>query len=156
MDERPRVRFIVAVFLLVALSSVSLHAQAVKGSLLGTVTDPSGAVIPGAAVNITEVSRSFTRSTLTNESGNYVFGNLDRGIYRLEIQLPGFKKAFRDNVEVRVNTDMRVDMQLEQGSVTEAVEVVATSPLLETDRADVGRQLEIKQLQDMPLPFNRN
>jgi hypothetical protein len=130
--------------------------QAVNGSLLGTVTDATGAVIPGANVDITEVNTDLKRSTITNENGNYVFGSLDRGVYRVEVQLPGFKKAVRDKVDVLVNSDTRVDMRLEAGSITETVEVTAASPLLETDRADVGRQIEIKQIQDMPLANNRN
>src|SRR5262249_29723205 len=89
-------------------------------------------------------------------SGNYVFGNLDRGVYRIEIQLAGFKKIVRDQVDVLVNKDTRVDLQLQPGDITQSVEVAATAPLLQTDRADVGRQIETKQLQDMPLAFNRN
>src|SRR6267378_597681 len=147
--------FAAALFIF-AVGSGHLHGQAVKGSLLGTVIDASGAVIPGASVNITEVNTSLSRSTLTNESGNYVFGNLDRGVYRVEIQLAGFKKAIRDRVDVLVNTDTRVDMLLEAGDISQSVEVVASVPLLQTDRADVGRQIEIKQRQDMPLTFNRN
>src|SRR3989442_5291072 len=133
-----------------------LHAQAVKGSLLGAVTDASGAVIPGASVTITEMNTNLTRSTVRNESGNYVFGDLDRGVYRVEVQLAGFKKAIREKVDVFVNTDTRVDMRLEAGDISESVEVVSTAPLLQTDRADIGRQIETKQLQDMPLTFNRN
>jgi hypothetical protein len=136
--------------------SSPLYAQAVKGSLLGTITDASGAVIPGASVNITEVNTNLGRSTTTNESGNYVFGNLDRGVYRVEIQLAGFKKAIREKVDVLINTDTRVDMQLEAGDISQSVEVVDSLPLLQTDRSDVGRQIEIRQLQDMPLTFNRN
>ena len=138
------------------LLSGHLHAQAVKGSLLGTITDASGAVIPGASVTITEVNTNLSRSTVTNESGNYVFGNLDRGVYRLEVQLGGFKKAIRERADVLVNEDTRVDMRLEAGDITQTVTVVDALPLLQTDRADVGRQIETKQLQDMPLPFNRN
>ncbi len=133
-----------------------LQAQAVKGTLLGTVTDANGAVVTGANVTITQVSTNIGRSTATNESGHYVFENLDRGTYRLEIQAPGFKKAIRDNVDVLVNYDTRVDMRLEPGQITEVVEVSAAVPLLQTDRADMGRQIEMKQLHDLPLGFNRN
>src|SRR5262245_7123960 len=101
-----------AVFIF-SIRSGPLRAQAVKGSLLGTITDASGAVIPGASVTITEVNTNLTRSTVTNESGNYVFGQLDRGVYRVEIQLSGFKKAIRERADVLVNQDTRVDMRLE-------------------------------------------
>src|SRR5215210_2210125 len=139
------------------LSPTSLiYGQAVKGTLLGTITDAAGGVISGANVTITEVNTNLSRSTTTNESGNYVFGNLDRGIYRLEVQITGFKKTIRDKVDVLVNNDTRVDIQMEPGGVNETIEVAATLPLLQTDRADIGRQIETKQLQDMPLAFNRN
>src|SRR5262249_10611705 len=139
-----------AVLLIFSLRSGHLHAQAVKGSLLGTVTDASGAVIPGASVTITDVNTNLTRSTVSNESGNYVLGNLDRGVYRIEVQIPGFKKAIREKADVLVNEDTRVDVRLEAGDISQSVEVVETVPLLQTDRADVGRQIETKQLQDMP------
>src|SRR5262249_38942391 len=103
------------------------------------------------SVTITEVNTNLTRSTVTNESGNYVFGQLDRGVYRVEIQLSGFKKAIRERADVLVNEDTRVDMRLEAGDISQSVEVLENLPLLQTDRADMGRQIEAKQLQDMPL-----
>src|SRR5260370_30707956 len=132
------------------------YGQAVNGTLLGTVTDATGAVVPGANVTITEVSTNLSRSTVTNESGNYVFGNLERGSYRVEVQGQGFKKAIRDRADVLVNNDTRVDVQLEPGGVTESVVWTANVPLLQTDRADVGRQIEQKQLQDLPVTLHRN
>ncbi|HKE57080.1 MAG TPA: carboxypeptidase-like regulatory domain-containing protein, partial [Pyrinomonadaceae bacterium] len=148
----------VKLILVLAMFSIcsTVFGQAVNGSLLGTITDSNGAVLPGAKVTITEVNTNLSRSAVTNESGNYVFGNLDRGVYRIEIELTGFKKSIRDKVDVRVNNDTRVDLQLEPGEISQSVEVSATVPLLQTERADVGRQIETKQLQDMPLTFNRN
>src|SRR2546425_9383783 len=151
-----RKQFGVLVFSIVisfALSSPAgfLYSQAVKASLVGAITDTSGAVVPGAEVTITEVNTHFTRSSITNDSGNYVFGNLDPGKYRVEVQLPGFKKAVRGDVDVLVNTTVRVDLQLEPGEVSQSIEVVASTPTLQTDRADVGRKIETKQIEDMPL-----
>src|SRR5207245_4405502 len=90
----------------------------------GAVTDASCAVIPGASVTINEVNTNLNRSNVTNESGNYVFGDLDRGVYRVEVQLAGFKKAIRERADVLVNVDTRVDMRLEAGDITQSVEVV--------------------------------
>ena len=140
----------------ILILSIEVRGQAVTGSLIGTVTDASGSVVPSANVTITEVNTNLSRSAVTNESGNYVFGNLDRGTYRVEVQRQSFKKAIRDKVDVLVNTDTRVDVQLEPGEISQTVEVTANIQLLQTDRADVGRQIETKQLQDMPLTFNRN
>src|SRR5262245_8338801 len=86
------------------------RAQSSFWIVRGTITDASGAIVPGAYVTITEVNTNFGRSTVTNESGNYVFGNLDRGVYRVEVQLAGFKKAIRERADVLVNEDTRVDM----------------------------------------------
>src|SRR4030095_9224601 len=102
-----------AVFVFAALfsfsgSSENLRAQAVNGTLLGTVTDSGGAVVAGANVSITEVNTSLKRSTSNNDSGHYVFGNLDRGVYRVEVQHAGFKKAVFDKIDVLVNKDPRV------------------------------------------------
>lgn len=141
---------------LVGAPSGRVHAQALKGTLLGTITDSSGAVVPGVTIQINETATSFARTTVSNESGNYVFANLDPGLYRVEAMLPGFKKAVREGVELLVNSTVRVDLPLEAGGVAEVVQVSADIPLLQTDRADVGRQIEFRQLQDMPLPFNRN
>lgn len=144
------------VVLLALLPGVLAYGQAVKASLVGTITDSSGALVPGARVTITETNTGFTRSMQTNESGYYVFSNLDPGVYRVEVEQTGFKKAIRDRVDVIVNTTVRVDLQLQPGQITETIEVVASVPLLQTDRSDVGRKFETKQLQDLPLAMNRN
>lgn len=94
-------------FLILLLSADPLHGQAVKASLVGTITDSSGAVVPGADVIITEVKPNFSRSAPSNESGYYVFGNLNPGVYRVEAKLTGFKTALKDKVEVLVNTTDR-------------------------------------------------
>ncbi len=126
------------------------------GSLVGTVTDSTDAVIPGAKVTITEVNTGIQRVGATNQSGNYMFGNLTPGVYRVEVEVPGFKKGIRDQVEVLVNTTARANLQLEPGEVTQSIEVVVDIPMLQTDRADVGRKIETQIIADMPLGLNRN
>jgi hypothetical protein len=137
--------------------AVGAHAQAVKGSLLGTVTDASGAAAAGATVTITEVRTNITATTTANEDGNYVFANIKEGVYRVEAALQGFKKIAREDVQVDVNTTVRVDLALQVGEVSETVTIEgAAAPLLQTDRADTGRLLETKQVAELPLGFNRN
>jgi hypothetical protein len=145
----------VLVAMLVGIPAAS-SAQAIRGTLLGTVTDSSGAAVPGATVTITEIRTNVSASTSTNESGNYTFPNLREGFYRVEGELTGFKKVIRDNVQVDVNTTVRVDMELAAGEVTETVTVASEVPALQTDRADTGRIIEGQQIQAMPLGFNRN
>ena len=143
---RPKTLLIV-----VALVCPMAYGQAVKGTLLGTVTDGSGAVVPGAGITITEVNTGISRSTETNASGYYVFANLETGTYRVAVELPGFRKAVRDGVEVQVNSTIRADAALEPGAASETIEVTAAPLTLQTDRADTGIKIETRQLQDMPL-----
>src|SRR5262252_9543339 len=144
------------IVVLVLASSVLAAAQAVKGSLLGNVSDASGLVLPGVTVTITEVNTNISYSTVSNESGYYVFSNLKDGTYRVVAELIGFKRVLRDGVEVPVNTTVRVDLKLEVGAIEESVTVVGASPLLQTDRADTGRIIGSMHLQEVPLAFNRN
>ncbi len=148
---------LITVFALLSIGAASqADGQTLKGTLLGTVTDSSGAVVPGARVTLTDTEKAISRTSSTNASGNYVFANLDPGPYRVEIEQTDFKKVVRDRIQVQVNTTVRVDMILEPGAVSEIIEVTAAAPILKTDRADTGGTIVKKQLQDMPLGFNRN
>src|SRR5438128_7981760 len=101
----------------------SASAQAVTGTLLGNVTDSSGAAVPGATVTATETQTNISRTTVSNESGYYIFSSLQNGTYSVDAELQGFKKFVRQNVKVDVNTTIRVDLKLEVGAITEAVTV---------------------------------
>ncbi len=143
--------------LILALSALPVHGQATKASLIGTVTDSSGGVVPGAEVTITEINTNISRSMPTNESGNFVFGNLNPGTYRVEAKLTGFKTGVVERVEVLVNTTQRADLQLQPGALSETIEVTGVAPLLQTDRSDVGRKIESAQLEELPIGGrNRN
>ena len=156
MTQRTRARIAaLATAVFIALSGTA-HAQAVRGTLLGTVHDAQGAAVPGATVTAVETQTNISRSAVTNTSGNYVFANMKDGRYRVETELTGFKKFSRDNVEVKVNSTVRVDLVLEVGNMEETVEVVQETPALVTDRADTGRTIEGCQVQQMPLGLNRN
>jgi hypothetical protein len=135
---------------------VSVSAQAVKGTLVGTVTDSSGAAIPAATIEIREVQTGITRNVFTNQSGTYVASNLSAGIYRVTVSQQGFRSVHRENVDILVNTTVRVDVEMQPGQVTETINVTSDVPPLQTDRADIGRQIERRQIADMPLAFNRN
>ena len=131
-------------------------AQAVKGTLLGTINDGQGAVLPGATVTIVDLGTNISRTAATNASGHYVFANLKDGTYRVEAELSGFKKVVRENVKLDVNTTVRVDLALPVGNLEESITVVEQKAVLQTDRADTGRLIESKQLTETPLAFNRN
>jgi hypothetical protein len=133
-----------------------LEAQTLKATILGTLTDSTGAVIPAAVVVITEIGTNTSRTTTTNDRGLYVFANLDPGTYRVDAEHPGFRRVTRANIDVPPNNTVRIDLELTPGTVSEVVDVTAQAPILKTDRADTGGQIETTQLQNMPLGLNRN
>ncbi len=137
-------------------STSQLRAQVLKGQILGTVSDTSGAVVPGAAVTLTETNQNVSRLGQSNESGLYVFPNLDPGVYQVQVELEGFNIAVRADINLLPNTTVRVNLELQPGAVTETVIVTGAPPVLQTDRADTGAKIESKQLQELPLLYNRN
>src|SRR6202140_2740070 len=136
--------------------STPVVGQAVNATLLGTVTDSSGAAVANVRVSITETNTGIGRTSQTNDSGNYVFPDLSPGTYRVTAEQPGFKRASRAGVDVIVNTTGRVDLVLQPGSTSETITVEAETPILQTERADTGRKLETVLRGKVPLGTNRN
>jgi outer membrane receptor protein involved in Fe transport len=148
---------LIAAIFLIMVTRPQVQAQAVNATLVGTVTDSSGAMIAGAAVSVKETSTGVGRVTTTNSSGNYTFPNLPPGTYSVSAEMQGFSKELRPRVDVAVNSTVRVDLALQPGAVTESIEVTSTSPALQTDRSDVGAKIETVQLQQLPVGgANRN
>ena len=147
---------LVALLVIVALTSGPAKGQAVNATLLGTVTDSSGAAVAGAKITTTETKTGIVHSTTTNESGNYEVPDLPPGFYQVTAESQGFKKAVHKDVEVLVNTDTRINLVLEPGAAQETVLVTAEVPILQTDRADVSAKIESRQVTDLPLGNNRN
>ncbi len=116
-------------------------AQALYGTLVGNVTDATGALVPGATVTILHEETNQTRQTTTNESGGYAFPTIATGTYEVEVTKEGFFKFVRPGVGVSINTVTRVDTQLEVGSVAESLQVTGQAELLQTDRAEVRAQV---------------
>ena len=110
-----------AVLLIFVLLSVRVNGQAVKGSLVGTVTDVSGAPVANAPIVIHEIRTGISRTVFTNASGAYTAPNIEPGIYTLTVEVPGFRKIVRENVELLVNSTVRVDMELQPGAVSETI-----------------------------------
>ena len=145
-----------SLFLLVIGWSPALWSQAVSATLVGTVTDNSGAVVSNATVTIVENATGIVHTSLTNPSGNYTFPNLKPGSYNVTISGQGFKKETRTGVDVAVNTTTRVDITLQPGNITETVTVTGAPPIMETDRADVSTNIEAETLSTMPVMVNQN
>jgi Carboxypeptidase regulatory-like domain len=128
-----------------------LYAQAVSGTIVGTVTDPGGAAVTNAQVIIVLTGQQTTYNTVTNESGNFTVPNLPSGTYTVTVAASGFKKETRENIAVVTNTTARVDVTLAAGSASETVTVTAAPPLLQTDRADISSNIEQRQIATLPL-----
>jgi hypothetical protein len=146
---------LMAALVVTALPAVAA-AQATRGTILGTITDQTGAAMPGATVVATETRTNASYDTVTNETGNFTFPNIPDGIYNIKAELQGFKAVVREGIRLAVNTSIRVDLALSVGELAETVTVTGETPLLQTDRTDTGRVLESIQVAAMPLSFNRN
>jgi hypothetical protein len=138
------------------LAPTPAGAQVLKGQIVGTVTDQTGALIQSARVTLIETTTNFQRAAESNESGNYFFVNLDPGVYRVEVEKEGFTKAVRGGIDLQPNTTARANFELAPGAVTQVVDVRASVTLLQTDRADTGGKIEQRFLQNAPLLWNRN
>ena len=141
--------------LLCSLWSPLAMGQAVYGSIMGTVTDPSGAAVNGAKVTVTSQSRNVSTETTTNESGNYSVTHLIPDVYTIRVEGTGFKALQFKDIQVSADTGSRVDGQFQVGGTSETVEVTAEAPQLKTDRADVAIEFNQKYVEDLPI-LNRN
>jgi hypothetical protein len=141
--------------LLIVLAPVHAQAQAVYGSISGIITDPSGAVVPGATVTVTSVERKTSDTVVSNESGYYLKERLLPGNYEVKAELQGFKTAVFPSIRVSVDSQTPLNVKLEQGAITEAVTVAGFSPVLKTDRADVATSFDSREINDLPV-LDRN
>src|SRR5580704_9517421 len=124
---------VVALVCALALFTQPATAQVLFGSLVGNVTDASGAGVPGAVVKITEAQTNETRTAQTNESGTYTITTVPAGRYQVEISKEGFRGFVTSNIEVNQNNVVRIDAQLQVGQQAEKIEVTAEAALLQTD-----------------------
>src|SRR3954465_13223220 len=106
--------------------------QAVYGSIFGTVTDPTGAVIPNAKVTVTDIRKGTSDSYTTNESGNYSATHLIPDVYQIKIEAQGFESAQSGNINVSADTGAKFDVIFKAGAQTETVQVTAEAPQLKT------------------------
>ncbi|NYF80781.1 TonB-dependent receptor [Granulicella arctica] len=132
-------------------SARSLSAQAVSGTIVGNITDPTGSMVSNAQIALVLTGQSTVYSTVTNESGNFTEPNLPPGIYTLTITAPSFKKEVRDNVVIDTNTTTRVDITMSAGATTETITVSSAPALLQTDSADISTNIGQRQIADLPL-----
>ncbi len=146
----PRKQIEAMALVLAAALAIPAFGQTV-GDITGVVTDASGAVIANAAVTVTNPQTNFTRSTSTNDAGNYDFPALQPGVYNVRVEMQGFEASVRTGVELQVAQTARLDFALSVGAMTQSVEVTGGAPLLNTEDASVGTVIETQRIVELPL-----
>jgi hypothetical protein len=128
------------------------HAQTTgAASLVGSVTDSSGAAVSRAKILVRDQQSAFVYESASNERGDYYIPNLKSGTYQITVEAPGFKTAVQRDIVLRINETPRINITLELGSVTESVSISSRAPLLETETAGVGQVMESSTVQKLPV-----
>jgi hypothetical protein len=135
---------------MMALGAVAA-AQTVSTQILGLVTDPTGAVLPGATIRARRVATGDVRTTETNATGNYIFPLLEIGEYEVTCALSGFKTEVRSGIVLQLQDKLRVDFQMQVGEQVERVEVSAAATILHTEDATLGSVVERRRILELPL-----
>ena len=141
---------LVAISLLLMLP-VYTNAQEATGKIVGTVTDPSGALIPGAKVVVTDLTTKVSRDAVTDEDGNFQVLSLPIGTYQVTVEREGFKKAIGEEQKLLINQSLRFDFSLEVGSASETVTVAAQSGGVETINPTLGQSVTSRPIVNLPL-----
>jgi len=139
-----------------ALPASEAAAQVLYGSIVGTVRDASEAAVPKAAVRITNTATNQSRDTVTNASGEYSFPSLEPGAYDVTVSAQGFQNFVSQGVRAEIDATARVNAVLKIGSVSESVVVTADAGALQVDSAEVRGEVTGKELEEIPIPANRN
>ena len=155
MTEGKAARFVFgALFCLVLLvlaAPVAVNAQQYSGTITGTVTDPSGSAIAGAAVTATNTGTAASYSTTTSEQGVYSFAQLPVGVYDISVKQGSFKEFVAKAAEVHVSTSTEVNVKLELGAASEMITVEASAVQVQTSTSEVGEVVEGRQVRELPL-----
>lgn len=151
LHDARHARFLVLLIALLLLPQ-PIRAQSTFGTLTGTITDTSGAVVPGATANALRIGTEVLLTATTDGAGNYQFLNVDAGRYRVDIRLPGFREESRE-VDLLARQTVRVDVLLSPAGAQEAVTVVAMRPSIETDRATIDSSRSGDEISKLALNF---
>ena len=145
------IRSIFSVLILLLLCPPGLHGQAYNGSIVGNVTDPSGAAVAGAKVTVVDPATGATFNATTTALGSYSIAQVPIGTYQVTIEQPNFKEFVSNGVEVHVSSNTAVNAVLEVGAVSEKVSVQADEVQVETTSAAVGEVISGTQVRELPL-----
>ncbi|MBI1761451.1 MAG: TonB-dependent receptor [Acidobacteria bacterium] len=149
-------RLVLAAFLALGSLAGAANAQALYGSIVGNVTDPQGAALPGVAVTITNIGTGLKVETTTDETGSYIFRNLPTGIYNMTLSGKGFKQLQQSDISVTAGNPKRLDVALQIGTTQETVTVEADAATLKTEKSDLNTELNSVQVTSLPLNQYRN
>ena len=142
---------VMGVVCLVLALAIPLISQTTSGRILGSISDQSGASVAGATVTVTDVQRGTARTFTTDASGEYVAPELQPGVYKVRAEAKGFKSVERPNIAVEVAQDVRVDLALPAGQVSETIVVTDEVPLVNSTSATLGGTLSNAEINDLPL-----
>jgi hypothetical protein len=142
----------VAMLLALCISSVNVWAQTVSvAQITGTVKDPSGALVRGAEVKVTQTDTSYTRSAVSDDEGAYTLPSLPVGRYQLEVTMAGFKKYVQTGIVLQVNSNPSIHVILALGEVNQTVQVNANAAMVETYTTSVGQVIDHRRMEELPL-----
>jgi hypothetical protein len=144
-------RALVGLLACVLSSGLSAFAQSTFGSIVGTVKDQSGSVVPGATVTLVNQGSSATKTATTSASGNYEFINLDAGTYQVSIAANGFKDVVFDHLVLQARDTQRIDANLAVGAASQTVEVQAAGDVITTDQSSLATTKTGHELVDLPV-----
>src|ERR1043165_1891757 len=112
--------------------TIPAFAQDFRGKVAGTIKDATGGVLPGVTVTVTNAGTNGTSTVVTDAKGYYEVPHLNSGVYSVEAKLEGFKTVLRKGIELRVGDELKIDLSLEPGGVSEVISVIAATPILDT------------------------
>src|SRR6202163_2710782 len=135
----------------VFLTCVPLFSQGNQGRITGTITDQSGGVIAGATVIVKDVQRGLPRTLTTGDSGEYNAPNLLPGSYAVRAEAKGFKATEQQNILLEVGKEIRVDLSLQPGEVSQTITITEAPPMMETTNATLGGTLSNETINELPL-----
>src|SRR5689334_2178462 len=138
-------------FLLLFVSCAIAFGQAGNGTITGTVTDPTGAVVANAAVEARNAETGVVYPVATTSTGNYTIPQLPVGTYEISVRVQGFKTYTHTNLSLPAATTLREDVNLQVGAAAESVTVTEAASLLSTDSADVAHNITVNQLDSLPI-----
>ncbi|MCI0626758.1 MAG: TonB-dependent receptor [Acidobacteria bacterium] len=155
-QRSPLWRLGLSISFLFLLAPVVLQAQEFRGTILGSITDPSGAAVAGAAIEAINIDTNVVVRSTSNEVGNYQVPFLIPGNYTVRVEQSGFKKIERQGIRVSTNAQVTLDFSLQIGETSDSVTVSADAPLLNTANADLSHVVENVLVRHLDLSFNRN